>query len=66
MKNLIKNSLAPSPQWFVITKKVVSWVTTTTLAVLLLTMPENAMAIAITKLCQSSLMELLDSLIIEN
>ncbi len=60
-----KNFALPSPKWFKITKKVLSWSTTLTLAICMIYMPENSKMLLVLKLIQSSTMEFLDSLLAE-
>lgn len=56
----IKNYKVPSPKWFRVLKKAISWATNLTLAILVLYIPEDAKAMLIAKIIQSSLMEGLD------
>ncbi len=61
-----KNVHLPSPKWFRITKKVVSWATTFTMAILVLYIPEDSKTLLIIKLIQSGVMELMDVLMAES
>ena len=63
--NLLKNMKSPSPKWFRVTKKIVSWTTNVTLAILVVYIPEDAKAMIIAKIAQSSLMELFDLILAE-
>lgn len=62
----VKNYKLPSPRWFRVTKKIISWATNITLAVLVMYIPEESKTLIVAKLIQSSLMELLDILIAES
>ncbi len=61
-----KNVSLPSPKWFRITKKVVSWVSNITIAICLLYLPEDSKTLLIIKLLQSGVMELMDMLMAES
>lgn len=60
-----KNFSLPSPHWFRIAKKILSYSTTLTLAICLIYIPENSKMLLVLKLIQSSTMEFLDSLLAE-
>lgn len=66
MATLSTNNISVlSPKWFRITKKVISWVSTLTISILMLYIPEDSKTLLIIKLCQSGAMELLDMLMAE-
>lgn len=56
----IKNYKVPSPKWFRVTKKIVSWASNITIAILIVYIPEESKEILVAKLIQSSAMELID------
>jgi hypothetical protein len=58
-----KNFSLPSPRWFRLTKKILSWSTTLTLAICMIYIPEDSKTLLVLKLVQSSTMEFLDSLL---
>lgn len=60
-----KNFSLPSPKWFRITKKILSWSTTLILAICMIYISEDSKTLLVLKLIQSSTMEFLDSLLAE-
>jgi hypothetical protein len=63
MKNPLKNASLPAPKWFRILKKLVSWLTTLTLAICMIYLPEDSKTLLVIKLIQSSIMELFDTIL---
>jgi len=61
----MKNFKLPSPRWFRITKKIISWATNLTIGCLVIYIPEESKTLIIAKLIQSSITELLDSFMAE-
>lgn len=61
----IKNYKLPSPRWFRILKKVVSWATNLTLTILVLYIPEESKTMLVAKIIQSSIMEGIDIFLAE-
>jgi len=59
----LKNVKQPAPRWFRITKKLVAWGTNLTLAICMVYLPEDSKTLLVIKLVQSSVMELLDSVL---
>lgn len=62
----IKNYKLPSPKWFRVTKKIISWATNIILTILVMYIPEESKTLVISKIAQSSIMELFDILMAES
>jgi hypothetical protein len=61
MKKLsFSNTHLPAPYWFRLTKKIVSWASNLTLAILVLYIPEDSKTLLVCKLIQSGSMEFFD------
>ena len=58
----VSNFNLPSPRWFRVLKKVVSWGTNLAIGLLMILYPDNTQMLLVIKLVQSSTMELFDSL----
>lgn len=66
MANLsLNNGRLPSPYWFRLTKKIVSWASNLTLAILVLYIPEDSKTLLVCKLIQSGSMEFFDLILAE-
>jgi hypothetical protein len=66
MKNVsFNNRHLPAPYWFRITKKIVSWASNLTLAILVLYIPEDSKTLLVCKLIQSGSMEFFDLILAE-
>lgn len=61
-----QNYKLPSPKWFRVAKKIISWATNITLAILVMYIPEESKTLVVCKIVQSSIMELLDILMAES
>ena len=61
----IKNRHLPAPYWFRLTKKIVSWASNLTLAILVLYIPEDSKTLLVCKLIQSGSMEFFDLILAE-
>lgn len=65
MSKMINRAVAPSPRWFVITKKLISTVTNFAIAIMMiLGKQSDDRILLIIKLCQSFLMEVIDSIVL--
>ena len=62
----MKNINTPAPYWFRITKKIVSWASNLTLAILVLYIPEDSKTLLVCKLIQSGSMEFFDLILAEH
>lgn len=65
MTSLMQRIQIPSPKWFRIAKKTVSWITNLTLGVLVFYIPEESKPLLIGKIIQSTTMEFIDAILVE-